>query len=85
MSRSAIRWALACVGIEGTGGRRLWEGTTGRRQDKSGSPVDPQAIDMAWDLACRSVGARAAPGIFTNGANGVFGTACIFAALELRP
>lgn len=44
------------------------------RRDKRGSPVRPQAIDMAWVLACRSVGARAAPCVFTNVINDVFGT-----------
>lgn len=85
MSRRAIRWTLACVGIEGTGGRRLWEGSTGRGQDKRGSPADPQAIDMAWDRACRSVGARAAPSSFINSVKGVFGAVCCFDLLETRP
>ncbi|MEA2855256.1 MAG: hypothetical protein QOE02_5288, partial [Rhodospirillaceae bacterium] len=35
--------------------------TTAGRRDKRGSPVEPQAIGMAWVLPCRSVGARAAP------------------------
>lgn len=53
--------------------RTLTDTTAGRR-DKRGSPVRPQAIDMAWVLACRSVGARAAPCVFTNAINDVFGT-----------
>lgn len=48
------------------------------RRDKRGSPVEPQAIGMAWVLACRSVGARAALCILTNGIKGVFGTMCDF-------
>lgn len=48
--------------------------TTAGRRDKRGSPVRPQAIDMAWVLACRSVGARAASCVFTNAINDVFGT-----------
>ncbi|MFK4583711.1 hypothetical protein ABIF83_007188 [Bradyrhizobium ottawaense] len=44
------------------------------RRDKRGSPVEPQAIGMAWVLACRSVGARAALGILTNAIKGIFGT-----------
>jgi hypothetical protein len=50
------------------------ENTTAGRRDKRGSPVEPQAIGMAWVLACRSVGARAAPCILTNAIKGVFGT-----------
>ncbi len=48
------------------------------RLDKRGSPVEPQAIGMAWVLACRSVGARAAPSNFTNAIKGVFGTVRAF-------
>jgi len=48
------------------------------RRDKRGSPVEPQAIDMAWVPACRSVGARAAPSILTNAIKDVFGTICAF-------
>ncbi|OSI79996.1 hypothetical protein BSZ21_00970 [Bradyrhizobium canariense] len=48
------------------------------RRDKRGSPVEPQAIGMAWVLACRSVGARAAPCILTNAIKGLFGTVCAF-------
>lgn len=49
-----------------------------RGRDKRGSPVGPQAIDMAWVLACRSVGARAAPCVFTNAINDNFGTVAAF-------
>ena len=51
-----------------------WETTTAGRLDKKGSPVEPQAIGMAWVLPCRSVGARAALCIFTNAIKCVFGT-----------
>lgn len=61
--------------LSGTG--HLETRTAGRR-DKRGSPVEPQAIGMAWVLACRSVGARAALYIFTNAIKGVFGTVCVF-------
>ncbi|MGY4572086.1 hypothetical protein [Bradyrhizobium sp. USDA 3256] len=55
------------------------------RRDKRGSPVEPQAIGMAWVLACRSVGARAAPCILTNAINGVFGTVRAFDRWEALP
>lgn len=61
------------------------ETTTAGRRDKRGSPVEPQAIDMAWVLACRSVGARAAPCILTNAIKGVFGTVCAFFRWEALP
>jgi hypothetical protein len=54
------------------------------RRDKRGSPVEPQAIDMAWVLACRSVGARAAPCVFNNAIKSIFGTVGAFARLETR-
>jgi hypothetical protein len=50
------------------------ESTGRRRQDKSGSPVVIQAIDMAWLSWCRSVGSRAAPGEFRHVIKGLFGT-----------
>lgn len=55
------------------------------RRDKRGSPVEPQAIDMAWVLACRSVGARAARWILANAIEGVFGTVCAFVRWEALP
>ena len=58
------------------------ETTTAGRRDKRGSPVEPQAIGMAWVLACRSVGARAAPCILTNAIKGVFGTVGAFDGAE---
>ncbi|MET3579917.1 hypothetical protein ABID19_002948 [Mesorhizobium robiniae] len=52
-----------------------WRGnTTAGRQDKRGSPVVIQAIDMACFPACLSVGARAAPEDFGNDFNAVSGT-----------
>ena len=44
-------------------------------QDKGGSPAEPQAIDMAWVPACRSVGTRAALFIFSSDFKGISGTA----------
>jgi hypothetical protein len=54
------------------------------RRDKRGSPVEPQAIDMAWVLACRSVAARAAPCILNNAIKDNLGTVGAFAHLEDR-
>ena len=54
------------------------------RRDKRGSPVEPQAIDMAWVLACRSVGARAAPKSFVRRFKHVFGTVGANAVFEAR-
>jgi hypothetical protein len=59
--------------------------TTAGRRDKSGSPVEPQAIGMAWVRPCRSVGARAAPEAFANEFKRVFGTALLFAPAEPLP
>jgi hypothetical protein len=74
MSRIAPFRALACHVVPWWGKR--WElGAKGRRrQDKSGSPVDRQAIDMACLSPCRSVGSRAAIKNFANDSNAVFGT-----------
>lgn len=58
--------------------------TTAGRRDKRGSPVEPQAIDMAWVPACRSVGARAVPSILNNEINDIFGTVGVFASFEAR-
>ncbi len=55
------------------------------RRDKRGSPVEPQAIGMAWVLACRSVGSRATPCILTNAIKGIFGTMCAFDRWEASP
>lgn len=60
---------------EGRTALREWQGnTTLGRQDKRGSPVVSQAIDMAWLLACLSVGARAALEDFVNDFKVVSGT-----------
>jgi hypothetical protein len=48
--------------------------TTDGRQDKSGSPVVVQAIDMAWLLACHSGGTRAAFENLHRDFNAVSGT-----------
>ena len=60
-------------------------GTTAGRRDKRGSPAEPQAIGMAWVLPCRSVGARAAPNVFANEFNNVFGTIRDLMSLEPLP
>ncbi len=68
--------------LSGTGDR---ETTTAGRRDKRDSPVEPQAIGMAWVLACRSVGARAAPFILANAIKGVCGTVGAFDRWEALP
>jgi hypothetical protein len=84
MTECANRHALACLGEEWAARRGQWGDTTAGRRDKRGSPVDPQAIGMAWVLPCRSVGARAAPCILNNGIKDIFGTVGTFARLEAR-
>ena len=84
MSQCASWHALARTGEEWAERREQWGGTTAGRRDKRGSPVEPQAIDMAWVLACRSVGARAAPYVLINAIKGIFGTVGAFARLEAR-
>lgn len=54
------------------------------RRDKRGSPVEPQAIGMAWVLACRSVGARAAPYILNSAIKEIFGTVVALAPFGVR-
>lgn len=58
--------------------RRSWQRgrTPGRlkRQDKSGSPVDQQAIDIACVQRCRSVAARAAFAVFACQISALHGT-----------
>jgi hypothetical protein len=68
--------------LSGTGDR---ETTTAGRRDKRGSPVEPQAIDMAWVPACRSVGARAAPCVLNNAIKDIFSTIAALAPFEVRP
>lgn len=69
VSCSSVAW--------GTTGREAGNPTEGW-QDKRGSPVVSQAIDMAWLPACLSVGWRAAIESFRKNFNDVFGTARIF-------
>ena len=85
MTQCASSHALAWPGEEWTTRRAQWGGTTAGRRDKRGSPVEPQAIDMAWVLPCRSVGARAAPCIFSNAIKDIFGTVGALADFEARP
>jgi hypothetical protein len=60
---------------EGRTALREWQGNKSLgRQDKRGSPVVSQAIDMAWLPACLSVGARAALEDFVNDFKVVSGT-----------
>ncbi|WP_291695860.1 hypothetical protein, partial [Bradyrhizobium sp.] len=56
------------------------ESFDGTWQDKKGSLVGPEAIEMAWVHACRSVMARAAKRTFANKFKNVFGTARCFIA-----
>ncbi len=84
MTECASRRAIACPREEWMEGRGQWGGTTAGRRDKRGSPVEPQAIDMAWVPACRSVGARAAPWIFKNEINYIFGTLRVLASFEAQ-
>ena len=78
---SRAGWQVAAA-LSGSGDQ---EGTTAGRRDKRGSPVEPQAIGMAWVLACRSVGARAAPKIFVRRFKDDFGTVGAAAFFEVRP
>ena len=74
--------ALACSGEEWAEWGDRWAKTTAGRRDKRASPVEPQAIGMAWVLACRSVGARAAPCVLSNVIKDIFGTVGAFAQFE---
>jgi len=65
---------IECASWHAAERRAQWAGTTAGRRDKRGSPVEPQAIGMAWVLACRSVGARAVPEVFARRFKHVFGT-----------
>ena len=85
MTECASWRALACSGEEWAERREQWGGTTAGRRDKRGSPVEPQAIGMAWVLPCRSVGAHAAPCILRNAFKDIFGTVGALAPLEARP
>jgi hypothetical protein len=85
MTECASSHVLACPGEEWAETRGQRANTTAGRRDKRGSPGEPQAIDMTWVLACRSVGARAAPCVFNNAIKTIFGTVGAFARLERRP
>ena len=85
MTECASSHALACPGEEWAEWGEQWGNTTAGRRDKRGSPVEPQAIDMAWVRACRSVGARAAPCIFSNAIKDIFGTVGSLVLFEARP
>jgi hypothetical protein len=80
MSRIAPFRALACHVVPWWGKRRELGAKGRRRQDKSGSPVASQAIDMAWLSWCRTVGSRAAIKDFFNNINAIFGTNADFDA-----
>lgn len=72
----------------GGGWRELQErrgNTNLGRQDKRGSPVVSQAIDMARLPACLSVGARAAPEDFGNVFKVVSGTVRLTPLLTRYP
>jgi hypothetical protein len=84
MTECASSYALACPGEEWADTRGQWGNTTVGRRDKRGSPVEPQVIGMAWALACRSVGADAAPCILSDAIKDIFGTVGALAPLEAR-
>jgi hypothetical protein len=79
MTLFAILRTVECCWEESAETWRVLGSTKGRRRDKRGSPVEPQAIGMAWVLACRSVGARAAPGVLNNAIKDIFGAVGVFA------
>lgn len=65
---------------------REWQGnTTLGRQDKRGSPVVSQAIEMAWLPACLTVGARAVLEDFVNDFKVVSGTVRLTPLLAAQP
>jgi len=82
--RKSPRVPRVCLGSRALGISDR-ENTTAGRRDKRGSPVEPQAIDMAWVPACRLVGARAAPCVFINPIKDIFGTAGALTLFEVRP
>ncbi len=84
MTGCADRRGVAYSGKEWPERQGQQKATAGRR-DKRGSPVEPQAIEMAWVLPCRSVGARAAPCILSNAIKDIIGTVGVLAPLEARP
>jgi hypothetical protein len=85
MTECASSHALKCPGEEWAETLGRWGNSTAGRRDKRGSPVEPQAIGMAWVLPCRSVGARAALCDLTNVIKSFSGTGGALAPLEARP
>ena len=85
MTGCAVWRAIACSGTKAAGRRGQQGKSTAGRRDKRGSPVEPQAIDMAWVLPCRLVGARAAPCVLINAIKDIFGTAGALTPFEVRP
>lgn len=75
MAGSSVAWSAL---------RRGTGRTTARWQDKRGSPVVIQAIEMACLSACLSVGARAAPADLSNYLRGLSGTTRLVARLARR-
>ncbi len=75
-----VSWSIAYEVGERAGQR----GATMGRQDKSGSPVAIQAIDMACLSPCRMVGSRAAPRQKANVFNDVSGTVRSFRPSDWR-
>lgn len=78
MTGFACLRALAISSVENRGGQGWLNSTTEGGQDKRGSPVVIQAIDMACLPACRSVGARAALDSLCKDFNAVLGTGRLF-------
>jgi hypothetical protein len=85
MAGCVVWRAMACSGMEWLGRREQQGSTIAGRRDKSGSPLETQAIGMAWVRPCRSVGARAARDAFANEFKNVFGTAPHSALVEPLP
>lgn len=85
MTRRAGWQTVACFSEQLAEERGQRAGTTAGRRDKRGSPVEPQAIGMAWVLACRSVEARAVPEVFARRFREVFGTIDAGAVFEGWP
>ena len=70
----------------GCAGWRGWrQETTGRGQDKSAMSTIAQVFDLAWFLACRSVGSSAAYRVFSNDYNAASGTVPVLACQRARP
>ena len=85
MTGFACLRALVIPSEENRGGQGWLNSTTEGGQDKRGSPVVIQAIDMAWFPACLSVVARAAYESLRKEFNAARGTVCLVARLARRP